>query len=446
MEILSNISVSLNSSTTEKGLNRNKNGVQNLGPFVYPMDQYNDSNSHIRSRGGGGEHRKPHVIRVKNKNSFRVTENPIVLADMNSKKEADVEMKNEDSQDDDGNAHGDRDRQTERKYIIPLALKNPPSSEPSSTRKSQFFQDSKTNIDDLKRHILMLQNLTKNDQNFQSKFVVFPNLQRNLTSDTLATTTTTTTIATPTTIIRPIKSSISFNIPKQNAAKEILRGVDDVRILETVTIVPQVFLQNDQTPMSDDNFFPIRSENDNLRNSTNRRYYRKKSIAQPTTTPMPALSSTRSSSSRRQRPFRRNKNMRKKYQCRDGFGTHSNCPRTIPNSPSNATIQMSKLESSLDQIMEDRKLTRNIRSNPYVKNATKDPIFPSVAGTASPNTNQSAYREQIDLNPHLCYNVSGLSYGQQKLCVLHTHIMPAISRGARAAIQVSSLMILFFND
>lgn len=45
--------------------------------------------------------------------------------------------------------------------------------------------------------------------------------------------------------------------------------------------------------------------------------------------------------------------------------------------------------------------------------------------------------EKIDLNPKHCYEVGGLSRGQQKLCEQYTSIMPSISRGARAAIQVS---------
>lgn len=44
--------------------------------------------------------------------------------------------------------------------------------------------------------------------------------------------------------------------------------------------------------------------------------------------------------------------------------------------------------------------------------------------------------DTVNLNPNLCYEVGGLSNGQKKLCVLHTSIMPAISRGARSAIQV----------
>ncbi|KFB45524.1 AGAP010290-PA-like protein [Anopheles sinensis] len=67
----------------------------------------------------------------------------------------------------------------ERKYIIPLALK---TSTNEKEKTSSVFHGSSTNIDDLKRHILMLQNLTQSDKNFQSKFVVFPSLQKNGTT------------------------------------------------------------------------------------------------------------------------------------------------------------------------------------------------------------------------------------------------------------------------
>lgn len=49
----------------------------------------------------------------------------------------------------------------------------------------------------------------------------------------------------------------------------------------------------------------------------------------------------------------------------------------------------------------------------------------------------------VNLNPDLCYQVGGLTTAQKKLCVQNTSIMPAISRGARAAIQVSNFANLF---
>jgi hypothetical protein len=74
----------------------------------------------------------------------------------------------------------------ERKYPIPLALTKTSENE----KTASIFHGSSTNIDDLKRHILLLQNLTKSDNNFQSKFVVFPSLQKNRTTTTSTTTTT----------------------------------------------------------------------------------------------------------------------------------------------------------------------------------------------------------------------------------------------------------------
>lgn len=56
------------------------------------------------------------------------------------------------------------------------------------------------------------------------------------------------------------------------------------------------------------------------------------------------------------------------------------------------------------------------------------------------NANETLIQQQpmvVNLNPDLCYQVGGLTTGQKKLCVQNTSIMPAISRGARAAIQVS---------
>lgn len=53
--------------------------------------------------------------------------------------------------------------------------------------------------------------------------------------------------------------------------------------------------------------------------------------------------------------------------------------------------------------------------------------------------NQQPQQPVVNLNPDLCYQVGGLTAAQKKLCVQNTSIMPAISRGARAAIQVSNI-------
>lgn len=75
--------------------------------------------------------------------------------------------------------------------------------------------------------------------------------------------------------------------------------------------------------------------------------------------------------------------------------------------------------------------------------ASKDLLFPSAL--MSNQTPLNSYKEHIDLNPNLCYGVTGFSNGQKKLCVQNTHVMPAISRGARSAIQVTYVFLAPLN-
>lgn len=452
-EVLSNVSVSLNSSSTEKGLN--KNGVPGgSAPFDYPID--------LRNETASSTELSPHKRRNDNvqwskhrdymQHSTETTENP-VIADMNSKKEVTIiEIHNDED-------YSDDKVDSERKYIIPLALKNP-TAEP---RKSQLFQDSSTNIDDLKRHILMLQNLTKNDQSFQSKFVVFPSLQRNESVTQLP----------PPPRSLPTKTSIP--IPRINTARQSLRypapsfSNDNSNKLEKITIIPQVFLQNDQMPMNDDSFEmrtdDHRSKEASRTSYTRKKGYRNKLMADEviikkttTTTRRPRKAQRRKSGPRRNRNSTKRPSL---VQCR---GTDCMFNRTQDKDNSMAPdfrvsaasdheshtipIQIKELNHNLNLSLNHFenyphanannasgtvKLSRPARSHHHQRNSTKDLLFPSALNT---NQTQINYKENIDLNPDLCYGVGGLSYGQQKICVLHTHIMPAISRGARSAIQV----------
>uniref|UniRef100_A0A182QI97 Protein Wnt n=1 Tax=Anopheles farauti TaxID=69004 RepID=A0A182QI97_9DIPT len=187
----------------------------------------------------------------------------------------------------------------ERKYIIPLALK---TSTNEKEKTSSVFHGSSTNIDDLKRHILMLQNLTQSDKNFQSKFVVFPSLQKNGTATTGPLASSGATAPAPVLLtpgpvsarhlpmaagsaprdvkeyrnaavvaarggagrkgetnttnnrsaVRSQISSASINMPKKafpdshDILSDRKEGAASYRT-EKITIVPQVFLQNDQT-------------------------------------------------------------------------------------------------------------------------------------------------------------------------------------------------------
>uniref|UniRef100_A0A4Y0BJV1 Protein Wnt n=1 Tax=Anopheles funestus TaxID=62324 RepID=A0A4Y0BJV1_ANOFN len=204
--------------------------------------------------------------------------------------------------DDDGS---DGNGKKERKYIIPLALK---TSTNEKEKTSSVFHGSSTNIDDLKRHILMLQNLTQSDKNFQSKFVVFPSLQKNGTEriGQNAATTTPATVSphhlslatgssskdvkeyrnfassnrgqstkgeTNTTNNRSgVRSQISssINVPKKAFpdSHDIMSDKKEEGLqafkAEKITIVPQVFLQNDQTSET------VSDKEHNLNESANR--------------------------------------------------------------------------------------------------------------------------------------------------------------------------------
>uniref|UniRef100_A0A182VSR5 Uncharacterized protein n=1 Tax=Anopheles minimus TaxID=112268 RepID=A0A182VSR5_9DIPT len=205
------------------------------------------------------------------------------------------------SDDDGGSGNGKK----ERKYIIPLALK---TSTNEKEKTSSVFHGSSTNIDDLKRHILMLQNLTQSDKNFQSKFVVFPSLQKNGT-EKIAQTTATTAPATVSPHHLPMAGSASKDVKEHrnfgpsnwgqstkgdtnatnnrsvvrsqistsiNMPKKAFPDSHDIMSdrkeeglqafkAEKITIVPQVFLQNDQTSET------VSDKENNLKESGNNR-------------------------------------------------------------------------------------------------------------------------------------------------------------------------------
>ncbi|XP_063709716.1 protein Wnt-5 [Culicoides brevitarsis] len=115
-----------------------------------------------------------------------------------------------------------------KKYIIPLALK---TTSTEKEKKSTVFQDTSLHIDDLKNHILMLQNFAQADKTFQSKFVVFPHLSNE--------TTTSTTTEAPTTP------------PRTTSAKKVRINSRNLVRISTTAAPPQVFLQNDQSSADD---------------------------------------------------------------------------------------------------------------------------------------------------------------------------------------------------
>lgn len=522
MEVLSNLSISLNTTDQAGGFG---NSMMSGNPFSYPVD--------MKQQNYSAQQQYFDMMQKQNKMMASSTENPFVVAAMNSKKEVTlIEVKDAEN----------TDRaidHVDRKYIIPLALKTPTTT--SAPRKSAALPDSSPNIDDLKRHILMLQNLTKNDENFQSKFVVFPSLQRNATTSTTTTTSTSTTTTTTTTttrrpiltratiprnnyrMITPRRRPISLNVPK-SAPKE------DSAKSEKITIVPQVFLQNDQTPMNDDSFERPADDAYNYQGS-NRREVRisyqksnkniasKSDDAKPTflytstgrpVTPLRRRNQETNSGATKkakntgrngekqlrrqmrkqckQEPIERQANCTKAFELKFNLSSSQNRKSQKNSKNSDAVATMSTIEFSpngsraknnyvpirsiapnnpskrVASIVDEDEaalkqsiLQRTIRSHHRHQRrnasatATRDflyangtPVSAAVNETSA-EAAAAAYNEHIDLNPDLCYKVDGLSFGQQKLCVSHTQIMPAVSRGARAAIQVIQSSLVCFS-
>jgi hypothetical protein len=114
--------------------------------------------------------------------------------------------------------------------------------------------------------------------------------------------------------------------------------------------------------------------------------------------------------------------------------------QTTPNTPYIINLN----DKQFDNNESARKLSRTIRSKSQTgarrRNQNKmqrDIIMPIDSSYGSGKNHTS---EKIDLNPKHCYEVGGMSKGQQKICEQYTNIMPAISRGARAAIQVRNAL------
>ncbi|XP_058820409.1 protein Wnt-5 [Topomyia yanbarensis] len=573
LEVLSNNSISLNLTEIRHKLK----SVQNLDHFIRPVDngRKDDSKKQLLaalSTSTGVVNTLPSNMTItfltttppSFVNHFEITTETSISNDVDMEKKTFSE-----------HMIADDSSKKERKYIIPLALK---TSSNEKEKTSSIFHGSSTNIDDLKRHILMLQNLTQSDKSFQSKFVVFPALQKN--GSVAVSAGTSTTIA-PTTTFRPpfhhmpvlqIKEDQNsakvfpekftrlrptINMPRQilpNSQDILTDNKDDMFKMEKITIVPQVYLQNDQTPDS----MPEEENNNNYDNNNERRkeikandgesiknkkpsppvYHGKggtgeeigyKSPLSATIPParkigrnrttLAALASSavqtaiaaddvdnaptrgsgtggaiRTRGGNGKKRNRKNKKLSEKpinsnpVQDFDGVTNQSsNANRTKAGRKGAKRLQrlqqkavmLQQLTSSSSTVASptapptsssNRKLSRFRRAEwPAIKthrsqlehsptrDSTMIPIYDinsssvsAISGVSnsvsfrngtvttidsSSTSGNHSEKDIINLNPDLCFKVNGLSGGQQKLCAQHTSVMPAISRGARAAIQ-----------
>lgn len=411
----------------------------------------------------------------------------------------------------------------DRKFIVPMALKNI-SPDPrlfGTTPISSVFKDEKStitssstaeqvavgptsNIDDLKKHILFLHNMTKTNTNFESKFVKFPSLQKDKAKPSDG--------SLPKHVKRPQRPVFQYSAPIAPPTQKVLKespgehqfgefyhsvdirnnclyflnpidhsnGVNMVDAGKKISMEPQVLLLNETQPT----IAPLATQVPLITNS--------EPVLRTTRRP-PCLRNPDSPKCTRQRRREEQQRQRERDEWFRGQSEFIR-PRfqpiiqTINNTKRFAvSIEIpdsfkvhSKLSTSTEQ-SEGELLSRLERSQPRSKNRIVDievasayePIKFSKTedyynhdivmssshvaneqdllsentekyNVSSPNENlndtfsPALYTETIDLNPRNCFSINGLSYSQKKQCVKHTSVMPAISRGARAAIQVSS--------
>ncbi|XP_050086373.1 protein Wnt-5 [Anopheles aquasalis] len=455
----------------------------------------------------------------------------------------------------------DDGQQIERKYIIPLALK---TSTNEKEKTSSVFHGSSTNIDDLKRHILMLQNLTQSDKNFQSKFVVFPSLQKNESKTSRPPLIPAVAVSSLPSDKQQATLSPSSIQMKEYWRKPIGKPTPMSQSPDKITIIPQVLVQNDQTSEA------IRDKEGDLgevsskfaadkskeRSSASQAYRRTKvhnseeksfitNVAHKSTTSsighftevsykeklVPTRKLRRKSqrnvllarnasvasklhenvseaniiATTTERTTIVNKDRTKKKQRKNnrrilgiGRGKQPVGTDDLSDNPYSPTwsqsdrIKHNTGESSVNgngnlKLYEsttlnwtkhrtrrndngeresfnrqDPKQFRSLNSPSHhlsksrrAESRVVGPMTPFSIGVSGNdegylhNSDKSELNDRnrtlpvaaqyekdvIDLNPDLCYSVSAMSGGQQKLCAQHTSIMPAISRGARAAIQ-----------
>ncbi|CAD7077424.1 unnamed protein product [Hermetia illucens] len=430
IEALSNTSILLNITKDEQFL-MHEQGLRKLGTFIRPVDIRNSTTGFVKSNF-------TKTVPVSNRKRDGVTSNPIA-EEMDQKN---IELIDDGTDDELLNAMN-----RDMKFIVPMALKNP-AQEVKKEARTEFS----TNIDDLKNHILKLQNLTKANKNFEDKFVVFPSIQRQRGAPQSGATTTSTTR-------RPVTSARPKQYESPPRKKDSRPSTTKDTPVEHIAIIPQVLLLNDQTSQDDDPNSSEPGERDKPYTIPQNRRNRPSDGS----TPLGSGRDPPRRTSNQQRSGtgggKRKKN-RRKQNCKNPNKERCRKQRRRPQ----GQRQMSALNSTLNtfptqgdwtrQNRNEFKLLRSIRSHKRrnsgsgVKSSSDLTTYELSSGTNVKNAtapvwnvnggnNSSSFtsQEKIDINPNLCYDVDGLTYGQRRLCVLHTNIMPAISRGARAAIQ-----------
>ncbi|XP_037723864.1 protein Wnt-5 [Drosophila subpulchrella] len=506
-EQLANSSIPLNMTKDEQA-NMHQEGLRKLGTFIKPVDLRDSETGFVKA-----DLTKRLVFDSPN----NITSRPIhpIQEEMDQKQ---IILLDEDT-DENGLPASLTDE--DRKFIVPMALKNispdprwvvttpVPSSSLQTSGKAtttavpspmaQIEGDPTSNIDDLKKHILFLHNMTKTNSNFESKFVKFPSLQKDKAKSSAG--------AVPTSVKRPqrpihqysapiapptpkvpdgayspgeqpiggyyqneeLATNQSFLKPSDTASN----GVPVSNRGQKTPSEPQVILLNESlaTTMPEASLEPINPAINVPKGGPPLR----------TTKRPPCLRNPESPKCIRQRRREEQQRQRERDEWFRGQSQYMQ-PRFEPiiqtiNNTKRFAVSIEIPDSfkvSSEGLDGGELLSRVARSQPSSRKMMPDYIKVSMEntsvtdyfkhdvvmasadvaserdfliknmeehGAASTNDHNDtapaadAYSETIDLNPNNCYSAIGLSNSQKKQCVKHTSVMPAISRGARAAIQ-----------
>ncbi|KAH8272025.1 hypothetical protein KR018_007040, partial [Drosophila ironensis] len=494
-EQLANTSIPINITKDEQAY-MHQEGLRKLGTFIKPVDLRDSETGYVKS-----DLTKRPSIDLSNTSPRRL--HPI---------EEEMDQKQIILLDDDTDENGLPSSLTDedRKFIVPMALKNispdpqwigttTVSSQAENTKlKVESKQHSGTpvetdpssNIDDLKKHILFLHNMTKTNTNFESKFVKFPSLQRDKPIDTAIN------------MKRPQRPIFQYAAPIAPPTRKIPQNAhipgrqpfggyyhndnfNNLSYLKPIdnsnpemvsngsqnSMEPQLHLLNETQSSStsligqDTKLILVNASDMESQLRTTKRPPCLRNPDSPK-----CIRQRRKEEQQRQRerdewfrgqaefmhprfqPIIQTINNTRRFavsiEIPDSFKVNSArdlLSRAQRSQPSSMTDYIdvstettaSKISRTTNYFDQDIIITSaEVASNRefHMKNNEKLNAN-SKSDHNETISNPKDYFEPIDLNPNNCYKVRGLSDSQKKKCLKHTSVMPAISRGARAAIQ-----------
>ncbi|XP_043067503.1 protein Wnt-5 isoform X2 [Drosophila bipectinata] len=507
-EQLANTSIPINITKDEQAY-MHQEGLRKLGTFIKPVDLRDSETGFVKQ-----DHTKRLTLTPPNLQSRYI--HPI---------QEEMDQKNIILLDDDTDENGLPASLTDedRKFIVPMALKNIspdpqwgnsnlPTVRLSNTKEAMenvsdrqnnnptvhngtpITQeiDPTSNIDDLKKHILFLHNMTKTNTNFESKFVKFPSLQKDKPKQ-IGTTSATNNK-------RPQRPFFQYAAPiahptrkmpqdhENSFGREDESNLKNEKSLNKLSYFPKPINKSSSVMLINEGTFLLKPQMNLLNKTESSTKESTNPLTKNTTDTETPLRTTKrpvclrnpdSPKCLRQRRKEEQQRQRDRDEWFRGqaeyiqprfqpiIQTINNTKRfavsiEIPDSfkiQSDGEFLLRAQRSPLrsrkpDEVSEEdnfenrSRKTDNFNQDIVMTSAEiasdREFVITNIEKNDSTRQNKPKndssnipkdYFEPIDLNPKNCYKVSGLTPNQKKQCIKNTSVMPAISRGARAAIQ-----------